>query len=1121
MSVSTHLPILNLRNRVSPVPVASGSNIERLPHTIVANAESVSTNVNFYLQPPSLNSINCVLTVPSASSLNSEQELCMPMASAEPISTNYAYGGSSGSASRKEPRLSNLRTISECVTIEFCAGSAGLSAVLKQAGLQVIPIDHGGNTHKQKTRCVVIDLSSDDAWNLVETILRSGKVLYCHLGPPCGTASAARNRPVPQYLVAQGAPSPPPLRSQEHPLGLPGLKPKQLARVVTANKIYLLCSKVVRLCLQLNIIFSLENPLNSLFWSIPFIAELFSLKGVEFIVLDNCMFGSDRNKASGFMCTDGVFTSMAVRCNGKHVHAGWQLKWIDGQWKFDTALEAEYSLELCQALIACVLAEATKRGIAPQPDSIQGVLSERQRKLWLRATTGKLPRGKTLPQLISEFHFVEEWPNNERTIAKHQKLIRQFYRKGENGGQDELCRIVGTWREPEKFVEEALALQHPVDSTSHVPDILRKAIFDIMTLGPCGITKSRILALKQISALCPSLDRSKDQVIHPNNRKILSSLNIGLLENLIAETGYPDTHLCSDIRNGFDVVGEARSSGALSTKIVPASMTPDELRRNSRWTRKVTLARCKSSGDKRLDEEVYKQTEEQRSKAWIRGPFTIDELERLFPAGWIPICRFGLVQGPKTRVIDECRGPSINFALTTHDKLNLMDIDDFMALIKLIFRAVDVSSGEVAMPMEDGSILRDKVHPDWGKPNELNWLGRTLDLADAYKHLCNSESTKFAAVLATFNPHSGSFELDISDSLMFGSTAAVYGFNRVARAIWFLAVSKLHLVLTQFYDDFPGLEPSRTSRSAKVAFQAFLKLLGWEWSAGNKDLEFDELFSQLGVQVDLSDFAAGVVRIHNKPSRIESIEESIRSHLRNSSLSSSEASELHGKLQYCECQHFGRAAVPALRIIRSRADSRSIYTRINGELEWALKFMIEYLRVAKPRRITAPTVELPVCVFTDGSSEKDNHLFGIVIFRLEAKPLVAAGRVYTEIMKVWLSGQKQAINQIELFPVVLLREHFGCRLDGKKVLYFIDNDAARGSLIRGDSDAPLTTRIIRLFYEQEMRWPTFPWFCRVPSFSNPADLPSRGGLEEAASILGATVFEPKLLSPETMSKLIG
>ena len=86
------------------------------------------------------------------------------------------------------------------------------------------------------------------------------------------------------------------------------------------------------------------------------------------------------------------------------------------------------------------------------------------------------------------------------------------------------------------------------------------------------------------------------------------------------------------------------------------------------------------------------------------------------------------------------------------------------------------------------------VHPEWGPIDKIRILGRTLDLKSAYKNLFNNEESLWAAIVATWCPASGTVELRESFALMFGSTASVFFFNRVAKAIQFLATKALSLV---------------------------------------------------------------------------------------------------------------------------------------------------------------------------------------------------------------------------------------------------------------------------------------------------------------------------------------
>ena len=110
------------------------------------------------------------------------------------------------------------------VFIELCAGSARLSATFRHFKAHVHPIDSNRNRHKTFVTVFDFDLTQANAWLLLVELMEEIDPDYIHIAPPCGTASAARNRPLPDYLVKQGVPTPMPLRSFEFPEGLPYLQ---------------------------------------------------------------------------------------------------------------------------------------------------------------------------------------------------------------------------------------------------------------------------------------------------------------------------------------------------------------------------------------------------------------------------------------------------------------------------------------------------------------------------------------------------------------------------------------------------------------------------------------------------------------------------------------------------------------------------------------------------------------------------------------------------------------------------------------------------------------------------------------------------------------------------------
>ena len=140
----------------------------------------------------------------------------------------------------------------------------------------------------------------------------------------------------------------------------------------------------------------------------------------------------------------------------------------------------------------------------------------------------------------------------------------------------------------------------------------------------------------------------------------------------------------------------------------------------------------------------------------------------------------------------------------------------------------------------------------------------------------------------------------------------------------------------------------------------------------------------------------------------------------------------------------------------------------------------------------------------------EQHFAGVGAFILDTsnnQRFVLDGEVPAALIKVWsdLVGV-QVITQIELWPVVASLFMLSKLFEHRRVIFFIDNDAARESLIRAFSPSIASLSLIMIFYKQATELSIIPWFARVPSSSNPADLPSRGQALEACERFQAKYF---------------
>ncbi len=111
--------------------------------------------------------------------------------------------------------------------------------------------------------------------------------------------------------------------------------------------------------------------------------------------------------------------------------------------------------------------------------------------------------------------------------------------------------------------------------------------------------------------------------------------------------------------------------------------------------------------------------------------------------------------------------------------------------------------------------------------------------------------------------------------------------------------------------------------------------------------------------------------------------------------------------------------------------------------------------------------------------------------------------------------QAQVIGQAEILPVVSAKWTWLTELEGKRVLYFIDNDSARFALIRSYSPVPSSARLLWAMSLISSRSFSYDWFTRVQSFSNCGDHPSR--LRFHIKVLGVI---PTRIDTQKMSEKI-
>ena len=795
------------------------------------------------------------------------------------------------------------------------------------------------------------------------------------------------------------------------------------------------------------------------------------------------MRGGSRARLCRWRATVGLLSSLAVRFDNLRQRKPWTVARNSDHWTFSTAEEAAYPAKLTDKVVTLVLTFLDINlplNVSLEDDGFNPYMVPLQ--------AGKQPRGNKIAHLISEFKEVVKFEVSK--LPPKAKILRDVL----DGDSGRLEVIAGIYRTPAEYIDEAITKLHPMDYVNALDQDLRQTISFVLTQSPVSVSKFRLerldYAMKK-AAEFESDELKLHQSLDTHVARVLNGKRLLLFKHLLEISEYNDSELFNDMIKGFDLVGHTSTSGCLQKKIRPATTSPSDLQRSALWNRKALTAKCRSTGDLTQDALLWSETLQEVQKGWIRGPFSEQEVtDSLQSSNWICARRFPIVQGNKTRLIDDCREPQLNTALRTTEKLGLMNIDHFAILAMTIARQLNFPD----------------THLEWSSAFS-SLKGRTLDLKSAYKNLACSPDTRWCSVILSWNPELQVPAYFISDALMFGSTAAVYAFNRCARALWHLSVVWLRNFATQFYDDFPCIEFSTLVTSARNSFEGLLKLLGWKLAEGDlKVFPFDSNFKMLGVMVDLQSLTKGVLTISNTESRVKDILEQIQSIKDGKTLKPAVAAMLFGRLGFALTSVFGRGASPGLRFLSKTAASLEVLKLEPNHIS-ALDNIIYFLQNSRPRVLSLSDDLIPVILFTDASAENSSAAYGILLIDRN-KRLIAGSPIPQVLVDLWLNEVgEQIICQAELFPILLAKLAWSSIFRNRRVLIFVDNDPARFGMIKSESNSDMSNKIIKQYYKLESESPSVSWFARVPTESNPADLPSRGELVKAAKLFAADIVD--------------
>lgn len=467
--------------------------------------------------------------------------------------------------------------------------------------------------------------------------------------------------------------------------------------------------------------------------------------------------------------------------------------------------------------------------------------------------------------------------------------------------------------------------------------------------------------------------------------------------------------------------------------------------------------------------DILLVTQEEQTKGFCSGFLTKAELDDLHGIGqWRHLERFLIVQGcGKKRVIDNARRAGHNRHTLLGETICTTSVDFIASVARMTSKA----------------LVGDAVCV----PESLDWLQLRIgtdDLPDAYRGLpvCD-EHLKFS-IVAVHVANLG-WRFTTLWGLAYGLESAVVAFNRFPQLGVAITRRCLFGLAAAYFDDELSVELIRDADVTQRGLQLAFTLMG---AAPQPSKTFAPTCNRhyLGTSVHTGDaFTDGFVRFQPKSTTTWKIQARLQ-HIRSEQvLDRDSAGKLRGDINWLWSMcagHVGKLAGPILTEKQSGTDPLLTPLQL-----WTLQLLEEILIHADPRDVyvMGPTKQ-PVLVYSDASW---------VIFHPTLPTIGGSCAVPHSVLTSWAPRRQQIYPGETLCGLIVPLLHSGY-LHQQDVVWYVDNEAATSSLVRGSSkqtDVHMIAQYAQvLLYKLGART----WWEWIDSASNPSDGLSRLGIHD-------------------------
>ena len=585
------------------------------------------------------------------------------------------------------------------------------------------------------------------------------------------------------------------------------------------------------------------------------------------------------------------------------------------------------------------------------------------------------------------------------------------------------------------------------------------------------------------------------------------TVKVPIIKRIAKEFGWADMALFDELDNGFPLLGPLRPGLGWRTRQDARYASPTGMNEFLSENRKVVKRKLRSCKVDPCWEVMAKEIADDVLRGRMEGPFSAPpEWNKTFvplanfehtakllpgPQTHVPCCfafavhQTGSDGQPKVRRAEDWKRSGANGTVGVDDTPCYHDISAFVALAKTIRKVVP-----------------DETVQIWG-----------VDHESAYRQLPVEEPEHTYVILQTpYGP-----TLWRHTVLMFGSTASVWSYCRVADLMTWLSRSLLLVPLLHFVDDFGSCETEITANSAFQCTQDVCSQLGVKFKESKAQPPAQRHVIQ-GVELELSHDLAQIKCTPERRTRMDCV---LLQMLLDDTLKPAEAAAVAGKLQFIAKSLFGKASAAAIRPFYQRASADWLCKlqkgwKLNAALKSAIAFLRHCFRHPPPRSVRFQAAPRSV-IYADAFFQLGEQLFKIkdadaapdwgdanpaaflngwgFVAKVGEKVMYASGFVPFWFVRHFAS-RRSYIYMLEIVAQILPLYALVKDLDPYCIM-FVDNEPARHALRKGYGRDEHINRLVQTAWLWIERCGMVPQWQRVMSSANISDAVSRGDFREA------------------------